>query len=127
MKDFVPYADNLLIVLEPLETQTKSGIALVRSSGPGAKEHRTARVIASGPGHKRPCCGTFVPNETKPGDRVIVDALAGDRQHFAWDLTAPRHNKIPGFDELFGERAEYRVIREDEVLAVIEAEQAAAE
>lgn len=91
-----------------------------RGSGVGkkAKDSRWAKVIASGPGYRMQRAagargsqdGPFVPNETKPGDRVLVDALAGDE----WDdsLTTPRHN---GKDGDFGE---LRWVRESEILAV---------
>ena len=113
-----PYSDNVILQLEPPPKETASGIALVHTRAAGAREHRFARVIASGPGFKRPCCGAFVPNETKPGDRVIVDALAG--QNYDMDLHAPRFNKSAEFHELFGERADFRIAREEEVLAIVE-------
>jgi co-chaperonin GroES (HSP10) len=121
---FKAYADNVIIVMDPRPTETASGIALVNMRGPGAKEHRTARVIASGPGyHTR--LGFLIPNEVKEGDRVLVDAFAG--QNYAMDLTVPRHNKSPQFEELFGERGEFRIVRHDEILAVLEDEAQAAE
>jgi co-chaperonin GroES (HSP10) len=114
---FKAYADNVVIVLEPLPTETASGIAMVRTSAKGARESRTARVVASGPGY-RTRLGALVPNELKEGDRVVVDALAG--QNYALDLTIPRHNKNNEFQELFGERGEFRIIRQDEALAVLD-------
>lgn len=111
------YQDNVVIVLDPQETETKSGIAIVHNRSPGAREHRTARVIASGPGyHTR--LGALVPNEVKAGDRVLVDAVAG--QNYAMDLTVPRHNKSSQFGELFGDRGEFRIVREQEILGVLE-------
>jgi hypothetical protein len=59
-----------------------------------------------------------VPNTVQPGDRVIVDARAG--QNYDMDLTTPRHNKPTEFQELVGERGEFRIVREEEILAVIE-------
>jgi co-chaperonin GroES (HSP10) len=117
------YADNVIIVLEPLPTETASGIALV-NMGRNNKGHRTARVIASGPGYTSQR-GVFIPNETRAGDRVIVDALAG--QHYQMDLTVPRHNKTSEFQELFGEKGEWRIVREQEILGVLEDEAKAAE
>jgi len=110
--------DNVILVLEPQPTQTASGLSIVHNRSPGAREHRTAKVLASGPGYKRGCCGAFVENQVKPGDRVIVDALAG--QNFAFDLTAPRQNKSAEFQELVGERGEFRIVRHDEILAIID-------
>ena len=124
---FRAYADNVVIQLLPRESQTASGLALVHSGKNGAREHRQAKVIASGPGYRHPvkgrCGGThggvFVPNEVKPGDIVLVDAHAG--QNYDLDLTVPRHNKSAEFQELFGENAEFRIVREQEILGVVEA------
>jgi co-chaperonin GroES (HSP10) len=123
---FRAYADNVVIQIEPRETQTESGLTLVHGGKNGAREHRTARVVASGPGYYRSKPGgangtergVFVPNEVKPGMRVIVDALAG--QDYALDLSVPRHNKSAEFQELFGDKGEFRIVREEEILAVIE-------
>lgn len=114
------YADNVLIELEPLETTTASGLAMVHTRAPGAREHRFARVVASGPGHKKKCCGAFVPNETKPGDRVLVDALAGDKMKWDFDISAPRQNNHGDMDHLLGERGAWRMVREEEILAIVE-------
>jgi co-chaperonin GroES (HSP10) len=113
-----PYADNVWIELEPQATQTASGLFIPQQSRAGARGSRFARVLASGAGHYRQVNagakgtqdGIFVPNETREGDRVLVDAMAGQ----AWDgeNSAPRHNK--GGD--FGDR---RVVREDEILAIV--------
>lgn len=116
-----PYQDNVLIELEPLPTMTAGGLHLPQQSRAGARGSRFARVKASGPGHYRQrnagCRGTqdsvFVPNETKAGDRVLVDALAGQ----AWDgdNQRPRHN-------VGGDFGDTRVVREDEILAIIESD-----
>lgn len=114
---FRPYADNVLIVLEPEPTETKSGLAMVRLRGPGARYSRTARVVATGPGYFDERLQRFIPNQIQAGERVIVDALAG--QDYSLDLTVPRHNKGIEFQELLGERGQFRVVREQEILAVI--------
>lgn len=133
---FRPIHDNCLIILEPEPETTASGLAMVRvNNGPKARKARTARVIASGPGYFGRSSylhpeGVFHPNELKPGDRIIVDALAGNN----WDLdvSAPRNNgvdtSVPFFDarRLLGDKAEARVIREAEALAVINDETALA-
>ena len=122
---FRAYADNVVLAFEPRDTETKSGIALVHSGKNGAREHRTARVVASGPGYwhrfgtSQRSTRVFIPNEVKQGDRVIVDALAG--QDYRMDLSIPRHNKDQQFQELFGERGEFRIVREEEILGVLEA------
>ena len=115
---FRAYADNVVIELIPLETQTASGIALVHGGKKGARDHRRARVVASGPGYYRDS-GVFVPNEVAAGETVIVDAHAG--QDYAMDLSVPRHNKSAEFQELFGDRGEFRIVREQEILGVVEA------
>lgn len=118
-----PYADNVILELEPLNHESKGGIHVVQFEA-HRRGHRTAKVIASGPGYwaiptYNAPGGTFVPNETKAGDRVIVDALAG--QDWSADLSAPRHHeKAQEFEELLGRKGQIRVVREAEILAVIE-------
>jgi co-chaperonin GroES (HSP10) len=113
-----PYADNVWIELEPVATVSPGGLFIPQQSRAGARGSRFARVLASGKGYYRQvndfANGTrdqaFIPNETKEGDRVLVDAMAGQ----AWDgeMSMPRHNK--GGD--FGDR---RVVREAEILAIV--------
>lgn len=122
-----PYADNVLLKVEPLATTTESGLALVHTRAPGAREHRFARVLATGPGYKRPCCGAFIPNTVKPGDRVVVDALCGDKMKWDFDVSAPRQNGAPEMDHLLGERGAWRLVREEEILAIVEEDAQAAE
>jgi len=122
------YADNVAIQLEPLEVMTQSGLHLPQRTERGAMGHRIARVIASGPGHYRQkrggagstVDGAFVANETKPGDRVIVPALCGT--NFDMDLTVPRHNKGEDFKELLGDKGEFRIVRENEILGILESD-----
>ena len=126
-----PRQDNVLIVLEPLETVSPGGLTIVPGNPKRMRGSRTARVIASGPGYwytRRQRIGdrqfsapteVFVPNETKPGDRVIVDADHG--QDYKLDLEIPRHNLSTEFQELLGERAEFRMVRESgEILAILD-------
>jgi co-chaperonin GroES (HSP10) len=133
---FRAYADNVVLAFEPRETETASGLSIVHSGKSGAREHRTAKVVASGPGYwqtmgkvdklgryEKGFRRVFVPNTVKVGDRVIVDALAG--QDYALDLNVPRHNKAQEFQELFGDRGEFRIVREEEILAVLVDEVAA--
>jgi co-chaperonin GroES (HSP10) len=129
---FRPLADNVLVVLEPEPTETRSGIAIVRQRAPSARYSRTARVIASGPGYMGRStylhpAGLFHPNELKPGDRVLVDALAGN--NWDWDVgETPRNNGVDtavpflAAVALLGEKVEARIIRESEALAVLEDE-----
>jgi len=119
-------SDNVLVVLEPPPKETKSGIAIVHTRAPGAREHRTARVLAVGPGHYSGCksCGGerthLIPTELKPGDRIVVDAMCGNKWDF--DVSSVRSNPNPQFDSMLGERGDFRVIREAEALAVLEEE-----
>lgn len=133
-----PTQDNVLIVLEPLPKETASGIAMVHDmSKVKAHASRYARVIASGPGYYRPqrallagrvyteATGVLVPNETRPGDRVLVDALAG--QNYDFDLTAPRNNVGNEFvDLLDGRPGDYRIVREQEILGIVYEDEAQA-
>lgn len=126
-----PLADNVVLVLEPLETVSAGGLALVNlGKGKTARASRTARVIASGPGYwysrrQRLSGGqfsapteVFVSNETKPGDRVIVDANPG--QDYRLDINVPRTNGTVQFEESLGDKAEFRICREAEIYAVLE-------
>ena len=123
---FRPYADNVLIVLEPEQTEY-NGLFCAPSNKRKGYAHRFAKVLAVGPGHYRnkpigmggrAAIGAFIPTEVKEGERVIVDKVAG--QDFNLDITIPRHNKTREFQELFGNKGEFRIIREDEILAVVE-------
>jgi len=130
--NFRPTQDNVLLRLEPLLTRSAGGIELVHINKNGSRKHRTAVVLASGPGYYgRPTYlnpgGLFHPNEVQVGERVVVDALAG--QDWSMNLSAPRHHaKAHDFGELTDMPAgEYRVVREQEILGVIEPEAQAAE
>jgi co-chaperonin GroES (HSP10) len=118
------YADNVVLRLEPQQAETKSGLAIVHASGPKARGYRTAVVVAVGPGHHEGCkhCGcerrVFVPTAVKVGERVIVDSLAG--QNYDMDLTVTRANKAPEFDSFADERGHFRIVREAEILAVVD-------
>lgn len=134
-----PTSDNVLIVLEPLPTESAGGLTLVNLKDPRAhaRASRTARVIAVGPGYwktTRRLLGNrtyteptevFVPTEVVAGDRVIVDANPG--QDYRLDINIPRQNINAEFVELLGMKAEFRVCREQEIYAVLDdmAEQAA--
>lgn len=130
------YADNVILKLDPLETVSGSGIVILDQTG--LSGHRLATVVSSGPGywasHRRQGPGTetapgrteytadsgvFIPNETKPGDRVIIGKYAGS--DFRLDLNVPRHNKTTEFQELFGEKGEFRIVREQEIEGIVEA------
>lgn len=113
------HQDNVIIVMDDPPTQTESGIHLARLTGKGgtARGARTALVLAVGPGHFTNM-GVRVATTLQPGDRVVVDALCG--QNYDLDLSAPRHNKSPEFQEICGRKGEFRIIREAEVLCVVD-------
>lgn len=121
-----PYADNVLIELEPEQTEYAGGLYCAPDKKT-ARAPRIAKVLAVGPGHFRDkrigaggkaAIGVFIPTEVRPGERVIVDKLAG--QDWSMDLTVPRHNKTPEFKEFFGRNGDFRFVREDEILGVLE-------
>lgn len=114
---FRAFADNVLVRLLPLPTRTASGIYTPPSEKRRVTESREAVVVASGPGYHNKS-GRLVPNETRTGDRVLVPAQAGDIWHSA--LSAPRFNKTAEFTNLMGEEGDYRVVREAEILGVLE-------
>jgi co-chaperonin GroES (HSP10) len=118
-----PKDDNVFVQLEPLDEVRASGLVLIGKK-PGAKEVRTGTVMAVGPGHwtepNRTCPeGYFKPTEVKEGDRVILEAWAGE--NFQRGFFIPRHNgRGCNLGELGETRGEFRIVREDEILAVIE-------
>ena len=122
-----PSKDNVIVVMEPLAGIQKSagGIHLVESTKPTARASRWGRVVAVGPGHHKLArrklggreyteeTGAFIPTTVRFGDRVLLDADAG--QDYALDISIPRHNVSEKFEELCGTKGEFRVIREDEI------------
>lgn len=127
-----PYADNVLLEFEAPPAQTASGLHIPQTKAKRG-EHRIARVVSVGPGHyRRTNMGeahssqgladahyVFVPTEVKAGERVIVDAFAG--QDYSLDVDVPRHNKGADFGD---DVREFRIVREDEILGVIEPDEA---
>lgn len=110
-----PTDDNVVVALEREKEETRNGVVL-----PLAVQRRTqvdvvrAVVVASGPGYRlRNGRGPFVPNEVNPGDIVLVDRLAG--QDYTLDQFKPRQNHGAEFDDI-------RIVRHDEIHAVIESE-----
>lgn len=128
-----PVADNVVLRLLPLPEQTESGLYLPQNREVRRLEAREAEVVAVGPGHYRGChhCGhtrVFVPTTVRPGDHVLVDAYAGDHWSPQLDKSVPRHNgSKANYDVLLDERAEWRVVREEEIHGILLREEAAAE
>ncbi len=116
------YADNVILRFLPRPTTALGGLIhlpqQVTESRVGTRE---AEVMAVGPGYWMKS-GLFCRNEVQVGQRVLVDALAG--QNYDMDLSVPRHNKPAEWGD---ERGEFRVVREQEILGVIERDEEAAE
>lgn len=108
--------DNVIVRLLPRETKTPGGLFIPDTAkGPNAKQTVMAEVVASGPGWRmRNGRGPLVPNETRPGDIVMIDALAG--QDYKLDLNVPRQNKGADWADDAGE---FRIVREDEIHGVV--------
>lgn len=128
-----PHGDNHIIRMVPEPKLTSGGLHIPdQARDRAANQTRMADVISSGPGryaervyqhaagvyHR----GTerFVPNSVKPGDRVLVLAKAGDHYDPRWDHSIPRRNPELKMDELDGEEGDYRWVRDDEILGVVE-------
>lgn len=107
------HQDNLVIVFEPSESL--STVLHIMESRP---KHRLAKVMLSGAGYITKH-GVLVENTVKERDRVVVDADAG--QDYAMDINIPRHNaKGCEFESMFGHSGNFRIVREQEVLGIIE-------
>lgn len=117
-----PTQDNVVLRFKPRPPVTASGLIhipqTVTESRVGTRE---AEVMAVGPGHTTRQ-GKFIPTQVKPGEVVLVDALAG--QNYDMDLNVPRHNKPTEWGD---ERGEFRIVREDEILCVVERDEEAEE
>lgn len=59
-----------------------------------------------------------MPNSVEEGARVLIAATAG--QDYTLDLSCPRHNKPAEFEDFCGIKGQFRIIREEEILAVID-------
>jgi co-chaperonin GroES (HSP10) len=112
-----PFADNVLIVMEPPEVKTASGLHVVHD--PDATSGRIALVLESGAGHYNRL-GVFIKNEVKPGDRVVVGKYAGHKkQDYRMDFYKPRQNDGTAFGEWADKRGDFRLVRHDECLAIV--------
>lgn len=106
------HQDNVVLLFEP--ASSLSTVLHVMESKP---KHRLARVMLSGPGYITKH-GVLVENTVRERDRVVVDAIAG--QDYALDINIPRHNAKSEFESMFGNSGNFRVVREQEILGVIE-------
>lgn len=91
-----PLQDRILVKRRDAEEKTKGGIIIPET---GKEKPLEAEVIAVGPG-KRNDDGKLIEPEVKKGDRILIGKWAG--------------NEI----NLDGE--EHLILKEDEILAVIE-------
>jgi len=107
-----PVDDNVVLMLEPVRERVQRGVILPGTRKRRQKDVVMATVIRSGPGYRlRNGHGPLVPNEVAPGDKVLVDHLAG--QDYALDRVKPRQNH--GVEDGL-----IRIVRHDEIMAVIE-------
>ena len=111
------YQDNVALRFEPLEARSKGGLHLPENRK--SEKTRVATVLSVGPGHTNKS-GVFVPTQVKVGERVVVDQHAG--QDYSMDLSCPRQNKPT---EWANEHGEFRIVREEEILCVLEESEAA--
>ena len=90
-----PLADRVIIKVAEAETKTASGIILAYTS---KEKPMKGEVIAAGPGAYQN--GTLVPMDVKAGDKVVYSKYAGNEI------------KIEGTD--------YLIVRQSDILAVVE-------
>jgi chaperonin GroES len=108
------YQDNVVLMFEPAESL--STVLHIMERKP---KHRLARVMLSGPGYVTKQ-GVLIENSVRERDRVVVQADAG--QDYALDVNIPRFNKGSEFESLFGQSGNFRIVREEEILGVVEAD-----
>jgi chaperonin GroES len=106
------HQDNVVLVFEPV--QSMSTLLTIMDQKP---KHRLAKVMLSGVGYITKA-GVLVENTVREGDRVVVDADAG--QDYALDVHVPRSNKGQEFDAMFGHHGNFRCVRQEEILGVVE-------
>lgn len=118
------FHDNVFLELEDETVTTASGLVFPSLKSAGAKRTRVGRVIDSGPGYWREPSygnphGVFIKNTVQVGERVLVDAIAGEVYHKGFFI--PRNNGRGAQLAQIGElRGEFRIVREDEILGVLE-------
>jgi len=109
--------DNVILRFLPPPERAPGGLLFIPDT---ARPEKTARaeVVAVGPGYFRDSGhGRFIPTTLRPGEVVLIERQAG--QDFALDINVPRTNKETTWADKHGD---FRIVREDEVLAVVEAE-----
>jgi chaperonin GroES len=90
-----PLSDRVIVKMTEAEETTKSGIIL--SSGSKEKP-QIAEVVAVGPGKEDD--GKKIPMVVKKGDKVVINKYSGTEVKY--------------------EEEEYIIIRQDDILAVVE-------
>jgi chaperonin GroES len=92
-----PLADRVVVKLVSAEQTLKSGIIIPDTAKEKPQE---GEVVAVGPGRLDPNTGKRVAIEVKKGDRVLFENWGG------------KDYKVDG--------VEYKILREDEIIGVIE-------
>ncbi|MFA6347997.1 MAG: co-chaperone GroES [Candidatus Paceibacterota bacterium] len=92
-----PLSDNIVVELIKEEEKTKSGILLPQNSEKDKPTHGV--VVEVGPG-KMTSSGKIIPMELKKGDKIIFGKF--------------------GHHEIKIENKEYLILRQEDVLAVID-------
>ncbi len=116
-----PTKDNCLLALEPdVPEKTDSGLYVVTIDKSKAWAGRIGRVLAAGKGHHLQS-GVFIPTEVKVGERVLVHVTAGDNYQYdkRKSFTAMYGSELDRFG-IPRDSAEYRMVRNDEILCVFE-------
>jgi len=70
-----PVGDKVVVKLDPIPEETEGGIALVQDSR--MFDYLYGTVVAVGKGRYSLKTGVFIPNELKPGDRVMLGRYVG--------------------------------------------------
>ncbi|MEI9940265.1 MAG: hypothetical protein WDO69_23855 [Pseudomonadota bacterium] len=108
--------DNVVVRFLPRPGVTAGGILIPQTAKRSRAGTREAEVLAVGPGHYRDSGhGAFIPTTVRVGEVVLVGEVAG--QDYSLDNYRPRQNKGSGLDDA---RGELRIVREDEIHAVVE-------
>ena len=92
-----PLGDKVVVIMAEVEETTKSGIIL---TGTSKEKPQMAEIIAVGPGET--IKGKKIPMEVKIGDKILMSKYAGTEIKF--------------------DNKEYIILRQSDILAVIEKE-----
>jgi chaperonin GroES len=93
-----PLADRVVVKIASAETKSKSGIIIPETAS--KEKPQEGEVVAVGPGRLDTTTGKRIAIELKKGDKVLFENWAG-KDYKSGDV-------------------EYKILREDEVLGIIE-------